>query len=175
MSENKSSKIVLKNVRLSFPSLFTKSVYEGKEGKYSATFLLDKKDTKTKKLLDEAIAKAIAEAKIKIPSANTFLQDGDEKEYEGFEGHWSIKASNAKRPVVIDRDKTPLTADDEKLFAGCYVNGMIDIWIQNNGYGKRVNANLYGVQFVKEGEPFGNSGPVSEKVIDEFDDLGDDI
>jgi hypothetical protein len=166
------SKIKLNNVRLSFPSLFQKAVFEGKEGKYEATFLIPKEDVKTKKAIDDAIAKALAEAKVKVPSANYCLKDGDdifaEKEYEGYEGHWAIKAGNSKRPTIINRDKTPLIAEDEVIYAGCYVNAVIDIWIQNNSYGKRVNANLYGVQFNKDGENFG-AGPID--VTDDFDDL----
>lgn len=162
------SKIILKNVRLSFPSLFTKEVFEGKEGKYAATLLIDKKDVEVKKQIDQAIAALVAEAKVKIPSDKYCLKDGDEIEFDGYKGCWSLKASNAKRPTVIDRDKTPLTADDDKVYAGCYVNAIIDFWIQNNSYGKRVNANLYGIQFSKDGEPFGQ-GPVD--VTDEFEDL----
>lgn len=162
------TKIVIKNARLSFPSLFQKSVFDGKEGKYEATLLIEKKDEALKKQIDEQIAKLIAEAKVKVPSDKYCIKDGDESELDGFEGNWSLKASNSKRPTVIDRDKTPLTADDEKLYAGCYVNAVIDFWVQNNAYGKRINANLYGVQFVKDGEPFG-MGPVD--VTDDFEDL----
>jgi len=35
-----STKIMLKNVRLSFPSLFKKAVFDGKEGKFEATVLI---------------------------------------------------------------------------------------------------------------------------------------
>ena len=38
------SKVTLKNVRLSFPSLFARSVFDGKEGKFEATFLLNKEE-----------------------------------------------------------------------------------------------------------------------------------
>ena len=61
------TKIVIKNARLSFPSLFQKSVFDGKEGKYEATLLIDKKDEALKKQIDEQIAKLIAEAKVKVP------------------------------------------------------------------------------------------------------------
>ena len=37
-------KYQLKNVRLSFPSLFHKAKFEGAETKYEATFLLDKEE-----------------------------------------------------------------------------------------------------------------------------------
>ena len=165
-------KIQLKNVRLSFPSIFHRSVFEGQEGKYEATFLISKEDVKTKKILDEAIASAIAEAKVKVPADKRCLKDGDESDYDGYEGNWSLKAASSKRPTVINRDKTPLTDEDEVVYAGCYVNAIIDFWVQNNKYGKRVNANLYGIQFSKDGESFG-MGPVD--VTDDFDDLDDDL
>jgi hypothetical protein len=166
-----SKKVVLKNVRLSFPSLFEKSVFEGKEGKYEATFLIPKSDKNTYAALSQAIEEAIKESKLKVASDKRCLKDGDDSEYDGYPGHWAFKAANSKRPTVIDRDKTPITEKDEKIYAGCYVNAIVDIWIQNNQYGKRANANLYGVQFVADGEPFG-MGPID--VTDDFEDLGDD-
>tara|TARA_R110002126_G_scaffold41214_2_gene120123 strand:+ start:1881 stop:2411 length:531 start_codon:yes stop_codon:yes gene_type:complete len=170
MSDN--VKIHLKNVRLSFPSIFKRSVFDGNEGKYEATFLIDKSDKKTKKAIDEVIKAAIEEAKVKVPADKYCLKDGDESEYDGYEGMWSLKAANGKRPTVIGRDKAPLTEDDDVMYAGCYVNAIVDIWIQNNNYGKRANANLYGIQFVKDGDPFGN-GPVD--VTDDFEDLEDEL
>lgn len=173
------SKIQLKNVRLSFPSIFTRSVFNEEEGKYEATFLIPKDDVKTKKIIDEAIEAALTAAKVpNVPRDKYCIKEGndclnrDGEVYDGYEGHWALKASQNKRPTVINRDKTPLTQDDDVIYAGCYVNAVIDFWIQNNKFGKRVNANLYGVQFVKDGEPFG-SGPVD--VTDEFDDLEDEL
>ncbi len=164
------SKINLKNVRLSFPSIFNRSTFDGKEGKFEATFLIDKSDVKLKKELDLAIQNVLQEAKIKVAADKICLKDGDESEYDGYEGNWSLKASNSKRPIVIDRDKSPLTIDDNKPYAGCYVNAIIEFWVQNNQFGKRVNANLYGIQFYKDGEQFGQ-GVVD--VTDQFEDLED--
>lgn len=165
------AKIALKNVRLSFPSIFKKSVFDGVEGKYEATFLIPKDNVKLKAQLDAAIATAIAESGIKVAGDKICLKDGDNSTYDGYENTWSLKAANGKRPTVINRDKTPLTENDDVLYAGCYVNAIIDLWVQNNGFGKRVNANLYGIQFVKDGQAFG-SGPVD--VFDDFDVLDDD-
>lgn len=166
------SKIMLKNVRLSFPSLFDRASFDGKEGKFEATLLINKEtQAGIYKTLNTAIEKALADAKKKVPASKWALRDGDEVEYNGFEGHWSLKASSSKRPTVIDRVKTPLAKDDPGApYAGCYVNAIVDFWVQDNNYGKRVNANLYGVQFVKDGEPFG-AGAVD--VTDEFDSLDD--
>jgi hypothetical protein len=171
------SKIQLKNVRLSYPSLFNKAVFEGNEGKYEATFIIPKDDEKIKAKLDKAIAEALKEAKIKTPGEDKIcLKDGDEAEtsdgepIEAYADSWTMKASSSKRPTVIARDKTPVVESDEVFYPGCYVNAVVDIWIQNNKFGKRVNANLYGVQFVEDGEPLG-MGNVD--VTDDFDDLDD--
>jgi hypothetical protein len=166
-----SERVQLKNVRLSFPSIFKRNVFEGVEGKYEATFLIPKSDKKTKAKLDKLIDAAIAEAKVKVPSDKRCLRDGDDSEYDGYEGNWSLKAASGRRPTVINRDKTPVTEDDEIIYAGCYVNAIIDVWIQDNQWGKRVNANLYGIQFVKDGEPFGLG---SVDVTDDFEDFDDE-
>jgi hypothetical protein len=166
------SKIKLVNVRLSFPSLFNRSTFEGKEGKFEATFLLNKEtDAATIKKLDDAIKAAIKEAKIKVGADRLCLKDGDDSEYDGYENHMSFKAASSKRPTLINRDKTPIVEDDDVLYAGCYVNAIVDLWVQNNNYGKRINANLYGVQFVKDGEAFGNA---PQDVTGDFDELDDD-
>tara|TARA_B100000795_G_scaffold256977_1_gene229830 strand:- start:287 stop:784 length:498 start_codon:yes stop_codon:yes gene_type:complete len=163
------SKIHLKNVRLSFASIFHRAVFNGDEGKYEATFLIPKTDEATKEALDEAIADALKDAKVKVPSDKSCLKDGDDSEYDGYADHWSFKAANNKRPTIIDRDKTPLVEEDGKPYSGCYVNAVVDIWVQNNSYGKRVNANLHGVQFVKDAQSFGSGG--TPDATDEFDDL----
>lgn len=167
------AKITIKNARLSFPSVFQKSEFQGNVGKYEATFLFPKTDKKTY----DAIMKHIEECKTanklgKVASDKLFIKDGDEIEYDGYEGMWAVKASNNKRFTVIDRDKTPLTEEDEKLYAGCYVNAIVEPWAQNNAYGKRVNANLLGIQFVKDGEPFGDGG--TKVTEDDFDDIADE-
>ena len=158
----------LKNVRLSFPSVFKRAVFQGEEGKFEATFLLDKTDKKQKKLIDRAIDEAIKEAKIKVAFDKRCMKDGDEAEYDGYAGMWSIKAGSNSRPTVIGRDRSPLVEDDDVIYAGCYVNAILDIWVQNNQYGKRANANLFGIQFVKDGEAFGRG---NVDVTDEFEDV----
>jgi hypothetical protein len=135
------AKIKLNNVRLSFPSLFRKSVYNGEETKFEATFLLDKKTQGDKiKEIEAAIASAIKEnlKGAKLGSDKLCLKDGDDFEYVGYSGHMSIKASSNKRPLVIDRDKSQLSEEDGRLYAGCRVNATIELWAQNNTYGKQI-------------------------------------
>ena len=52
------------------------------------------------------------------------------------------------RPRVLSRPQT-------RLYSGCYANVQFKFWVQNNQYGKRVNAELLAVQFAADGEAFG--------------------
>ena len=168
-------KIMIENVRLSFPALFHKATYNGKESKFEATFLIPKKDVKTKKKLDRAIKQIIKESTVNsVPKDRICIRDGDSSEFEqyrGYPGNWSLKASSKKRPLVIGRMKDILTEEDEIVYAGCYVNGIVDFWVQDNQFGKRVNANLFGVQFVEDGDHLAAGG---ENVMDEFNELESD-
>jgi len=171
------AKIKLHNVRLSFPSLFRKAVFEGTETKYEATFMLDKEQhadviAAIQKQIKEGIAANLKGAK--VAADKIALKDGDDAGRDEYAGHFTLKAANGKRPKVIDRDKSPLTEDDERLYSGCYVNAVVDPWYQSNAYGKRVNFNLLGVQFYKDGEPFETGSTAADDDFDEFE-IGDDF
>jgi hypothetical protein len=174
-------KIKLNNVRLSFAQLFEAKTVNG-EGKpaFSASFLIEPKDPQVAAInaAIEAVAKdkwgAKAEANLKAmrTADKTCLHSGDLKaNYDGFEGMLFISARNPLRPLVIDVDKTPLLAEHGKPYSGCYVNASVELWAQDNNYGKRVNATLMGVQFYKDGESFSGGGTGSE---DDFEDLSVD-
>jgi hypothetical protein len=171
-------KVKLTNVRLAFPVLFEARTVNG-EGKpaFSASFLLDPADPQVK-ALNQAIeqvakdkwgAKAGDILKQMRAQDKVALHDGDLKaNYAGFPGNLYVSARSATRPLVIDKDKSPLTEQDGKPYAGCFVNASIELWPQDNNYGKRVNASLRGVQFFRDGDSFAGGGAASE---DEFDDI----
>ena len=172
-----SGKIKLNNVRLSFPSLFRKAEFQGESTKYEGTFMLHKerdadKIAEIKKAIDATIKENLKGAK--LPADKICLKDGDDSGRDEYEGHYTIKAANSKRPKVIDRDKSPLAEDDGKPYSGCYVNAVIDLWAMNNSYGRRINANLLGVQFFKDGEPFESGSTADDDDFDEFE-IGDDF
>ena len=173
-------KLKLNNVRLSFPVLFEAKTVNG-EGKpaFSASFLIDPADPQVK-ALNQAIeqvardkwgAKADAILKQMRATDKVALHDGDLKSnYDGFPGNLYVSARSTTRPLVIDKDKSPLTEQDGKPYAGCYVNASIELWAQDNNYGKRVNASLRGVQLVRDGDAFAGGAAAGE---DEFDDLAE--
>ena len=165
------SKLMLKDVRLSFPSLWKTEVYNGDDTeKYTATFLIPKDDPQVAKIKKMVVAAAEEKWGKPIPKSVKFcLVDGDEKEYAGYADHYCIKAATKRRPTLIDRDKTPVAEEDGVLYAGCYVNASISFWVMDNQYGKRVLANLNGIQFSKAGESFGTG---ENDALDDFEALG---
>ena len=171
-------KIRLNNVRLAFPTLWEAKTVNG-EGKpaFSATFLLDPADPQVlavNKAIDQVGAekwgaKAAAQLQALRKADKTCLHDGDMKAtYDGFPGMLFISARNPARPLVIGPDKAPLTEADGKPYAGCYVNASVELWAQDNAFGKRVNATLMGVQFARDGDAFAGGGVASQ---DDFEDV----
>lgn len=176
---SKSIEVKLNNVRLSFESVFKKKRFgeDDANPKYAATFLMDKR--KQRDLIDscwDAIDDAkYAEWGDKQPSIREdklALRDGDDESYDGYEGCMFVAARSDRRPKVFDRDKTPLTEEDGRIYSGCYVNAVVRFWPQNNKWGKRINASLEGVQFVRDGDAFGPP-PLSDDAFDELPDDGE--
>lgn len=171
--------IQLKKVRLSFPELFEAKAVNGQGAPaYSASFILPTDHPQVKEI--KAAMKAVAKEKWGAKADAIYaaaekgdklgLHDGDTKEYDGYAGNLYISARNKTRPLVVDKDKTPLTASDGKPYGGCIVNASLEVWAQDNDFGKRINFSLRGVQFVEDGDRFGGGGVAGE---DDFDDLGD--
>lgn len=163
---------MIKNARLSFPSLFVKSSYKGVQGNnYDATLLVSKKDTETETLLRNEIKTAMKQANLNVKPQNTFFQDGDEKDYNGFNDTWSLKVTNTNRPTTVDRGKNQVTKEDDVFYAGCYVNALIDISAYKDSYGTtRVSARLMVIQFSKDGDVFSGAPVATDADLDAFDE-----
>lgn len=179
--------VTLKEVRIAFPALFEpKAVGAGAADdagtlRFSAVFPIEPgSDNCT--AIEQAIAQvATAAWKDKAKAIMGELNakgrvcyrraplSKDGVVYEGFEEMYTLNASDAARPTVVDRNRHPLTAKDGVIYSGCVVHVKIDIWAQNNSWGKRINGSLKGVQFVRDAAAFGGAVRISP---DDFDDLG---
>jgi len=175
-------RIMLKNVRLAFPALFKPSVVGADpdaKPRYGAMLILGTDhpqlaeiQSKMKKVAAEKWAtKASAVYTALEKSDKLALHDGDTKaQYDGVAGNLFISAASQEsaRPSVIDGNRQPLTERDGKPYAGCYVNVSIDLWAQDNSFGKRINAQLRGVQFLRDGDAFAAGRPADS---DEFEEV----
>lgn len=203
MTEEKkkvAGRIKLEGVRLSFADIWRPKAIKRQDGtesppKFSANFLIPKEGSDLTAIVDgkrvpimvglkkakiAAIAKKLGEEKattLKIKSSAYAVKDGDEENYDGYEGQWYVSANNAKQPKIIGRDKRVLKEADGVVYSGCYVNAIITLWYQpagvknDNPVPHAVYASLEAVQFVKDGEAFGAPGV---DVDEDFDDLTDD-
>lgn len=175
-------KVQLKNVILSFPHLFKASSFDGnQEAKFSASFLMEKDDPQVATIGKAMLSVAEGKWGEKAPAiykeirakGSLCLRDGDTKaSTAGYEGRMFLNASSKGRPTLVDSNRAPLAEEDGKLYGGAIVNAIIDLWCKDNGYGKRVCAELKGVQFVRHGQAFGGSAPAS---ADDFEDLGEGV
>ena len=167
-------KITLTNVRLSFPALFKGRAFEeGDDPKYEATALMGKESNQTKKLgkIIKDMIEGSFDAKDRKKVQSCFKDGSVKEDTDGYSDEiMFIKASSKKRPTVVDRDLAPVTEEDGVIFGGCYVNMAIRLWVQDNKWGKRINAELLGMQFVKEGESFGESPFKAEEAFSAMDD-----
>lgn len=170
--KSSSKKIRIENVRLSFAHFFQRDQY----GNFSANFIFAKDHPATKTMLEaikEVAANAwgdgAADALKSLKAQNRLcLHDGDTKDTDGYAGNLFISANSSKRPLVLDKDRSSLSEEDGRPYSGCYVNAVLNIWSQDNQWGKRVNADVLGVQFFADGESFGGGAVAS---VDEFDEI----
>ena len=193
--------IVLPKVILSFPHLIEKQpldpvyIKTEEQRKYTATFLLSKKDDahiSAVKKMEEELKNLLSIIKVK-QNPHILIKDGDE-EYEAIEdkdkkakneykkGNFIITASNKFQPLLNAQGGEVFDlAKHEKLFyPGCYVHGYIELSpYKFNDVWKGVSNRLQHVQFSKNGNPLGSSGAMSgasefEKFAedDEKDDFG---
>lgn len=172
-------RLMLRDVRLAFPNLWKATAPKtGGEAAFSASFLIPKNHKQLPEI--RAAFKALAKEKWGAKSDAVYkaleaadkicLHDGDAKaDYEGFEGNLFISARAKVRPTVFDQQREELSEADGKPYSGCYVNASVEFWAQDNGFGKRINAQLRGVQFLRDGDAF--AGGSSAADADEFDEI----
>lgn len=178
-------RIVLKEVRLSFPDLFTAVQYQGTGPfNYRTLALLEKGDENCKKVVKtmQDIAKekwgdkaSTVYKQIMANPKQCMYADGDLKDFNGAAGHMIVSATRALKdgpPKIVGRDgKTIITESSGLIYSGVYVNMSIDVWAQDNKFGKGIRAGLVAVQFVKHGEAFGGAAAATS---DDFEDIGFD-
>lgn len=186
MKNEHKGKVVLNDVRIAFADIYTAKAFNEGEPRFSATFILPPTHPQLKDI--RAAITAVAEDKW-AEKAGLMLKELARKDnlayrtteyanasgevYSGFEGaHW-LRATSKQtaRPLLLSRRREVVTEQDGLIYAGCYVNTVVELWAQDNKWGKRVNATLKSIQFLRDGDAFGGGGTKAN--ADDFADLGD--
>lgn len=187
-------KIMLNGVRCAFLVLGEPERYQNdpsQKPRWSATALVPYNSPMLKQV--EAAIVAVAKEKwekkweayldaIKSDPKASAWTDGKRKpDYDGFAGHWALAAHRYEdkgRPLVFDKDKSPIYKPDNSLyegkagvlFSGCFVNMQVEIWAQENKNGKGIRATLLGIQKFKDGDAFGGGAAPS---ADDFGEIAE--
>lgn len=190
------TRVVLKNVRIAFPRLARPEQVNGEGAPaYSAAFILET-DTPEFEENEKAVraalkaaasdkwgAKADAILKTLESQGKVALHDGDTKsDVDGYAGNLFInaRAGGSAPPGLYRRDRTAISREENangvspaemEIYGGCYVNVILNIWAQDNKFGKRINASLSGVQFNADGVPFAGTPPAKANDFELLDPL----
>ena len=178
---------MLKNVVLAFPALAEPQSFGEGEPAYGAKFPI-KPNSEQQKAIEAAILAEAKEAwKDKADSVLSMLAEDGKiafvkkvykskktgEAYQGFEGKHFLSTRNAKtQPTVVDQygDEVTGKGNIERLaFSGAVVHASVEVWAQDNKWGRRINCTLRGVMLTGEGQNFGGSAAPAS--ADEFAEL----
>lgn len=178
------TRIMLKNITLAFPALAEPQAFGEGEPAYGAKFPIVI-DGEHQKAIEAAMKAEAKEAwKDKADSVLDMLAEDGKlafvkkiyrskktgEPYQGFEGKHYLSARNAKtQPSVFNQYGEAVTTKDaieRQAYSGAVVNASVEIWAQDNKWGRRINCSLRGVMLTGEGENFG--GGSTPAGADEF-------
>ncbi len=186
-------KIMLEEVPLAFAdALFEPKAIGDGEPAYSCRFIIEP-GSKNAKLIEQTI-KDVAEDKWGEKAEGVLeglFEDGkvalEKKEYrnkktrevyDGFEGKWSLGTRRSKdkpRPTTFDENRNEVGPSAGKHYSGAIVDASVEIWAQDNTWGRRINAEILGCMFVKHGKAFGGGGaPASADDFKQRESAGSD-
>lgn len=183
-SDGSQKLVMLERVRISYPAIGNMREDEGDNGQvrkaFKATPMLAKAThVEAKELFVEVMNELMKTNDVKIPPEYRCIKNGDDTDKDEYQDHWIISASESRRPAARD-SKGKLYFDpknisdggeaqaifdqiDEVFYGGVWANILLRPWYFNGkaksstkSFPKRICCGLTGIQFFKDGTPFGN-------------------
>lgn len=185
MSENVTTKAVLKNVRLSYVHLFKPEAAEGSNDlKYSVSIIIPKDDQENLAKVRAAVSAATqAGLAGKFAGKKTGLKDplrdGDEDRPDdpAYEGCYFINASSRTKPEVVEvatvagKKQFVQVTDEDKVYSGCYAHVSVNFFAYNTNGNKGIGAGLNNVCKVKDGGYLGGRSSAATDFGGMIDDI----
>ena len=165
-------KLLIKNVRMAFPAIYEPEAFGDGDPAYGAKFIIPQEHPQLAEIRKAVVAAAMEKWSEKAPGILALLRD-DKKVawvegpyrnkngdiYDGFEGMYHLSTRNGGKapvkPSVFDAQNRPVTQSDGVVYSGCYVDASVDLYAQDNSYGRRINCLLRGVRKAGDGDSFG--------------------
>lgn len=172
--------IILKNVRTAFMNIYSpKAMANDQNSKpaYGSKLIIEPGSENDKtiqaamlKVAEEkwpgkgkaVLDKLIADKKTCYRMSEYTNANGDV--YDGFENSYHLSTRSEKlKPTVMNRFNADVTEGDQGApYPGCYTHAAVDVWPQDNQFGRRINATLQGVMFAGDGAAFSGARPASD-------------
>lgn len=183
--EYKTLELVTKRFILSYPKVFKKGEYQGKETNFNFTMMFKKQsdDLKTDPGM-EGIRKALHRAKVLFWGADSkkwpkgyaqAISDGDAGDAKN-PGFWIVKATSQNKIPVYDTNHDPITEESD-VYGGAVCRAHIQAAVYNLGVDKRTGMENAGVKFyaqglqkMAEGERLGGGANSRKAFADNTDD-----
>jgi hypothetical protein len=174
-------RIIIPEARLAFPDIWEARSIEGGQAQFGANLILAPnspaipliraEEARLAKLAWPDKADVMLEM-IRAKNGNALHNGLLKAKYDGFDGNFYVSANLKTRPTIVDRDGSQLTPADGRPYSGCYVLAHISLWTMDNQYGQKINVNLLGLQFLRDGDAF--SGGAAPSSTDDFKPLDAD-
>lgn len=179
--------IRLMNVVMAFPAIAEPESYGDGEPAYGAKFPIEPGSDAEKKIeaamlavakeewkdAGEAVLKGLIDKDKVALRKKTYTSTKTGQPYQGFEGKHYLSARNPKTaPTVVDQfgaEVEDKKAIERLAYSGAVVHASLEIWAQDNKWGRRVNCTLRGIMLTGKGENFG--GGSAPATASEFADL----
>lgn len=175
------TKIVTKEFRVSFPSVFKPRTNSNGKDTYSIQMLFPKTTDMTdiKELLKAAMVEKWPNADTRPKNLVNPLKDGDtdvmedgtlrKEKYPELEGHWLLTASSMSKVGVVDQDVQPIL-DESVFYSGCYARASIHAYAygpdaKNKTKKNGIGLGLNNVQKLRDGDSFNGRASAA----DDFD------
>lgn len=174
-------KLVIGPVRLSYAHIFETHADLNDKQKYSASFIIPKKQTKTIAKIENAFKAMLADKDIvnklggKTKGIVLPLRDGDTDRSEdpAYQDSCFINASaNPDRPPVVYSQDREEVVDKSEVYSGCWVQAVLNLYPYDKGVKRGIGVGLGGIRKLRDDTPLGGVAVSSDDFSDE--DLDDD-
>lgn len=159
-------------VRFSYLHIWEPQTGDIDTGKYSASFLIPKSDTKTTEQIQKAIKEVFSENTdklgTKMSAVRSPLRDGNEKDAEEYENCFFLNAKSKDRPGIVDKHCNPII-DKFDIKSGDYGFASISLFPYNQNGNKGIGVALNHIMKVKDGESLGGDRISADKAFADID------
>lgn len=150
-------KVTTPEFRVSFPSVFQPTSFEGQDPKYKVNMLFPKStDLSAMKALAKKAVEDKWPDKTKRPAnLRSPFRDGDTEkpDWDGYQDMIFVSATSKMKPGVVDQNVQPILSEDE-FYAGCWARATVTAFAYSKAGNAGVAFGLQNIQKVRDDEEF---------------------